>query len=65
MRKLYPGTVRIALSGYGELDDLIATINECAVFKFLAKPIALDTLRDVLREAFLRYELHPLQHRLQ
>jgi len=65
VRKLYPGTVRIALSGYGELDDLIATINECAVFKFLAKPIALDALRDALRQAFLWHELHPLQHRLQ
>ena len=52
VRKLYPGAVRIALSGYGELDDLIATINECAVFKFLAKPIALDALRDTLRQAF-------------
>jgi DNA-binding NtrC family response regulator len=65
VRKLYSGAVRIALSGYGELDDLIAMINECAVFKFLAKPIALDALRDALRQAFLWHELHPLQHRLQ
>jgi len=64
-RKLYPDTVRIALSGYGELADLIATINECAVFKFLAKPIALDALRDTLQQAFLWHELHPLQRRLQ
>jgi DNA-binding NtrC family response regulator len=53
VRKLYPDTVRIALSGYSELDDLIAAINECAVFKFLIKPIVLDLFREALREAFL------------
>ncbi len=65
VRKFYPGTVRIALSGYGELDDLIAVINKCAVFKFLAKPIALDLLRDTLREAFLMVRTSSSPYRLQ
>lgn len=57
VKDIYPDAIRIVLSGYTDLDTVTASINQGSVYKFLVKPWDNDALREVLREAFWRYEL--------
>jgi diguanylate cyclase (GGDEF)-like protein/PAS domain S-box-containing protein len=59
VRKLYPGTVRIILSGYAELESVLNAINRGEIYRFYTKPWDDQALRDNIREAF-RY--HGLMH---
>lgn len=38
LRALQPDAVRLILSGYADLNGLIAAINEAAIWRFLSKP---------------------------
>ncbi len=38
VRQLYPGTVRVILSGFAELNAVMAALNDGVVYKFLVKP---------------------------
>lgn len=38
IKEKYPNTVRIVLSGYAQLPQIISTINQVDVFKFILKP---------------------------
>lgn len=38
VRKRYPDTIRCILSGYAEMEALVAAINDGHVYRFLAKP---------------------------
>ncbi len=57
VKRIYPDTVRMVLSGYTELASVTDAINEGAVYKFLTKPWDDDLLRANIKEAFQRYEL--------
>ena len=50
--RLYPNTVRIALSGYTDLASIIGAVNEGAVYKFLTKPWDDQLLRSHVAQAF-------------
>ena len=52
VRKLYPDTVRIILTGFTDFDSVADSINRGAVYKFLTKPWDDDHLREAIREAF-------------
>ncbi|TCS62226.1 EAL domain-containing response regulator [Varunaivibrio sulfuroxidans] len=49
--QIAPKSVKIALSGWGEKDDVIHAINEGHIYRYLTKPIAPANLRDVLDDA--------------
>ena len=49
---LYPGTIRIMLSGYTELQSVTDAVNEGAIYKFLTKPWEDDLLRGHIADAF-------------
>jgi response regulator RpfG family c-di-GMP phosphodiesterase len=51
VRELYPNTVRILLSGRSTIENLTEAINDSAIYKFLAKPVADATVLEVLRKA--------------
>ncbi|MDX1587633.1 MAG: EAL domain-containing protein [Oleiphilaceae bacterium] len=53
VKLLHPGTVRIILSGYTDLDSVTDAINRGAIYKFLTKPWDDDQLRQEVREAFV------------
>jgi two-component system, NtrC family, response regulator HupR/HoxA len=55
--KEYPNLVRIVLTGYTEVDDLIAAINTGKVHKYITKPWEPDDLRLAVREALEKMEL--------
>lgn len=47
----YPDIIRIILTGYTDVDDLVEAINAGKVFKFVTKPWNADELRVVVRQA--------------
>ncbi len=55
VKKLYPRTVRILLTGNSSSDNLKDAINQGAVYKFIAKPWDNDEILDSLKKAFLHY----------
>jgi diguanylate cyclase (GGDEF)-like protein/PAS domain S-box-containing protein len=56
VKSMHPDTVRIILSGYADLDTVVSSVNEGALYKFLGKPWDDDQLREHIREAFRYYE---------
>lgn len=63
-RKEHPDLVRIILTGYAEVSDLIAAINASKVHKYITKPWAPDDLRMAVREALEKRELQRENERL-
>lgn len=57
VKRLYPDTVRMVLSGYTDLRSVTDAINEGAVYKFLGKPWDEELLRANIQEAFQHYDL--------
>lgn len=57
-KEKYPNTVRIVLSGYTQLQQIIATINQVDIFKFITKPWKLEAeFKDVINQALEYYRL--------
>lgn len=58
VKEKYPKTVRVVLSGYTQLSQMLATINQGEIFKFIAKPWTTDQdLLPALRQAIDYYNL--------
>lgn len=51
VKENYPGSMRILLTGYADLDAVEASINESEVFRYLMKPCPTDELKDAVRLA--------------
>jgi diguanylate cyclase (GGDEF)-like protein len=58
VKQLYPGIVRVMLSGASDMHSLIATVNEGYIYKFLEKPVSAHPFRQALRDAFLVQAQH-------
>lgn len=57
VKDIYPDTIRIALSGYADLDSVTEAVNRGAIYKYLTKPWNEQSLRENIREAFRHYEI--------
>ncbi len=57
----FPNTMRIILTGFTDVEDLVDAINAGQVYKFITKPWDPDELKRVVQRAVETYEL--LQHR--
>ncbi len=57
VRKKWPATVRIVLSGYADIGAIISAINEGQIYRFVAKPWNDDELRVTVANALERYDL--------
>jgi two-component system, NtrC family, response regulator HupR/HoxA len=62
--KDHPDLVRIILTGYAEIGDLIVAINTSKVDKYITKPWVPDDLRIAVREALEKRELQRENTRL-
>ncbi len=51
IKELYPDTVKIILSGYAQITQVIATVNQIDLFKFLLKPWKNEEIIQVLKES--------------
>lgn len=56
-KKIQPETIRLILSGYTDLDALMAAINEAEIFRFISKPWQEYDLKMVLRQALSHREI--------
>ncbi|WP_240125267.1 EAL domain-containing protein [Thermomonas alba] len=52
VRDMYPDTIRLALSGYTDVNTISEAVNQGAVFRFLLKPWDDAELRGHIRAAF-------------
>lgn len=57
----FPDTIRIVLTGYTDITDLIDAINSGQVHKYITKPWEPDQLKSIVKEATHNYDL--LKHR--
>ena len=59
VKEKYPKTVRIVLSGYAQLQQIVTTINQADLFRFILKPWKLEEeFKGVIQKAL---EYHKLQ----
>lgn len=55
VKKISPSTIRIVLSGYTQLQQILATINQVDIFKFITKPWKLEEEFKVIIYQALEY----------
>lgn len=53
----FPDTIRIVLTGYTDVEDLVEAINAGKVFKYITKPWSLDHVRGVVAQAAETYRV--------
>lgn len=53
----FPDTIRIVLTGYTDVEDLVEAINSGKVFKYITKPWNPDELKVVVRQAAETYQV--------
>lgn len=66
IREKYPNTVRIVLSGYTQLSQVLATVNQGDIFQFIPKPWNMEEeLLATVRRGIEHYNLAAERDRLQ
>jgi diguanylate cyclase (GGDEF)-like protein len=55
VRRLYPASLRIMVSGAGEMDTVIQAVNEAGVHKYLSKDTGAARICTAVREAYARH----------
>ncbi len=63
-RKIAPDTVRIMLTGFANMDNALAAINEGNIFRFLTKPCEPDSLAKTLDAGLEQYRLTRVEKEL-
>ena len=64
VKKMYPDTIRILLTGYADFTTVIDAVNQGDLYKVLSKPIEDRLLREHIQEALRRYEVFYENRRL-
>ena len=64
VKKMYPDTIRILLTGYADFTTVIDAVNQGDLYKVLSKPIDDVLLREHIREALRRYDVFYENRRL-
>jgi len=57
VKDLYPGTIRIVLSGYADVASIVDAINEGHIYKFIAKPWNDQDLISTVQRAIEHFKL--------
>ncbi len=61
---IIPKTIRIILTGFTDVDDIIDSINKSNIYKFLTKPVKVEDLNLTVKNALEVYELRQQNKRL-
>lgn len=59
----YPNTMRIMLTGYTDVEDLVDAINEGRVYKYVTKPWDADDLKNIVEQALSTHNLLKIRTR--
>lgn len=66
VKEKYPDTIRMVLSGYAHLPQILATVNGVGVFKFITKPWSMDEeFLPAIREAIEYYNFKKASEHLK
>jgi len=52
VREMYPNAIRILITGYSQISDLIISVNQGRIFSYITKPWNLGDLKNTIKEAF-------------
>jgi adenylate cyclase len=63
--EMRPQTVRIMLTGYTDVNDLVDAINSGVVYKYITKPWVNEELQQTVKRALQHYESTKAQRQLQ
>jgi len=64
VKNIYPGTIRIMLTGHATLQAAMKAVNEGEIYRFFAKPWNDQELKYALRSALEKYDLEAENRRL-
>jgi CheY-like chemotaxis protein len=56
-RELAPDSIRIIITGFGDMEAAVAAINQGSIFRFLTKPCTSEQIRSALEAAIKQYHL--------
>jgi DNA-binding NtrC family response regulator len=56
-KRLYPDTVRILMTGYPDLTSTMDAINRAHIWRYILKPIEMEELRVLVRQAVEYYNI--------
>jgi len=57
VKSKWPETIRIMLTGHGDLDAAMSAVNQGAIFRFLTKPCASEMVLSALEDGIKQYRL--------
>lgn len=60
----YPDVIRLILTGYSDLETVVAAVNECGIYRYLTKPWQEEELKLTLEKALETYRLRDENQRL-
>lgn len=57
VKNLYPDSIRIIVTGYGDMDVMMKAVNDCEIYRFILKPWESAEMEQTLRSGIELYEL--------
>lgn len=54
---LYPDAIRIVLTGFSDIQDIIQAVNECKIHQYVTKPYENGEMKSILDKAIETYQL--------
>ncbi|OQX85623.1 MAG: hypothetical protein B6D55_07135 [Candidatus Omnitrophica bacterium 4484_70.2] len=57
VKRLYPDTIRILVTGYPEISTAVEAINKAHIWRYILKPIDVDNLKILIKQAFEYYRI--------
>jgi len=61
VRTISPDSIRVMLTGHGDMEAATRAVNEGQIFRFLTKPVTPETLLATLRECTVQYHATRLE----
>jgi len=52
VKRLYPDTIRILMTGYPDLNSAMEAINKASIWRYILKPVEVDDLKVLIMQAF-------------
>lgn len=57
VKRLYPDTIRILITGYPDLNSAMDAINRAHIWRYILKPIEVEELKILVKQAFDYYSI--------